>query len=120
MLRDGSLSAGHARALLPLEDDEKEVSLAQRIVEKELSVREVERMVAAIKRSEQEKETPEEAPLDQRTVYMKDLEERMMRTLGRRVKIRQGSRKRVVELSFEDDKDLEELLRSLAGQDIFG
>lgn len=119
MLRDGSLSAGHARALLPLEDDEKEVSLAQRIVEKELSVREVERMVAAIKRAEQEDEQPEEAPLDQRTVYMKDLEERMMRTLGRRVKIRQGSRKRVVELSFEDDKDLEELLRSLAGQDIF-
>lgn len=119
MLRDGSLSAGHARALLPLEDDEKEVSLAQRIVEKELSVREVERMVAAIKRAEQEEETPEEAPLDQRSVYMKDLEERMMRTLGRRVKIRQGSRKRVVELSFEDDKDLEELLKSLAGQDIF-
>ncbi len=118
MLRDGSLSAGHARALLPLEDDEKEVSLAQRIVEKELSVREVERMVAAIKRSEQD-ETPEEAPLDQRSVYMKDLEERMMRTLGRRVKIRQGARKRVVELSFEDDKDLEELLRSLVGQDIF-
>lgn len=119
MLRDGSLSAGHARALLPLEDDEKEVSLAQRIVEKELSVREVERMVAAIKRAEQEEETPEEAPLDQRSVYMKDLEERMMRTLGRRVKVRQGSRKRVVELSFEDDKDLEELLKSLAGQDIF-
>lgn len=119
MLRDGSLSAGHARALLPLEDDEKEVSLAQRIVEKELSVREVERMVAAIKRSEQEDEQPEETPLDQRRVYMKDLEERMMRTLGRRVKIRQGARKRVVELSFEDDKDLEELLKSLAGQDIF-
>lgn len=119
MLRDGSLSAGHARALLPLEDDEKEVSLAQRIVEKELSVREVERMVAAVKRAEQEDETPEEAPLDQRSVYMKDLEERMMRALGRRVKIRQGARKRVVELSFEDDRDLEELLKSLAGQDIF-
>lgn len=119
MLRDGSLSAGHARALLPLEDDEKEVSLAQHIVEKELSVREVERMVAAVKRAEQEDETPEEAPLDQRSVYMKDLEERMMRALGRRVKIRQGARKRVVELSFEDDRDLEELLKSLAGQDIF-
>lgn len=119
MLRDGSLSAGHARALLPLEDDEKEVSLAQRIVEKELSVREVERMVATIKRAEQEDEQPEETTLDQRSVYMKDLEERMMRTLGRRVKIRQGSRKRVVELSFEDDNDLEELLRSLAGQDVF-
>ena len=57
--------------------------------------------------------------LDQRTVYMKDLEERMMRTLGRRVKIRQTPRKKIVELSFEDDSDLEELLKKLAGQDIF-
>ena len=43
----------------------------------------------------------------------------MMRTLGRRVKIRQTPRKKIVELSFEDDSDLEELLKKLAGQDIF-
>lgn len=118
MLRDGSLSAGHARALLPLEDDEKELKLAQRIIEKELSVREVERLVAAMKQSEVAEE-PEEAPLDQRKVYMKDLEDRLMKSLGRRVKIRQGARKRVVELSFEDDGDLEELLKKIAGTEIF-
>lgn len=118
MLREGSLSAGHARALLPLEDDEKELALAQRILEKELSVREVERLVAAAKQAETP-DQPEEAPLDQRTVYMKDLEERLMKALGRRVKIRQGARKRVVELSFEDDGDLEELLKKLAGTEIF-
>ena len=39
MLRNGSLSAGHARAVLMLEDEENMVKLAQRIVEKELSVR---------------------------------------------------------------------------------
>lgn len=118
MLRDGGLSAGHARALLPLEDDEKELKLAQRIIEKELSVREVERLVAAMKQSEVAEE-PEEAPLDQRKVYMKDLEDRLMKSLGRRVKIRQGARKRVVELSFEDDGDLEELLKKIAGTEIF-
>lgn len=118
MLREGSLSAGHARALLPLEDDEKELALAQRILEKELSVREVERLVAAAKQAETP-DQPEKAPLDQRTVYMKDLEERLMKALGRRVKIRQGARKRVVELSFEDDGDLEELLKKLAGTEIF-
>lgn len=119
MLRNGSLSGGHARALLPLEDEEKEIALAQRIVEKELSVREVERMVATIKTAGDRPEEPEEAPLDQRAVYMKDIEQRVMQAMGRRVKIRQGSRKRVVELSYEDDQDLEDLLKVLAGQDIF-
>lgn len=119
MLRNGSLSGGHARALLPLEDEEAEIRLAQRIVEKELSVREVERMVAAIKAAGDRPEEPEEAPLDQRAVYMKDIEQRVMQAMGRRVKIRQGSRNRVVELSYEDDQDLEELLKVLAGQDIF-
>ena len=69
--------------------------------------------------SEQADADGEPDKLDQRTVYMKDLEERMMRTLGRRVKIRQTPRKKIVELSFEDDSDLEELLKKLAGQDIF-
>ena len=119
MLRNGSLSAGHARAVLMLEDEENMVKLAQRIVEKELSVREAERLATAAKQAEQAEADGEPDKLDQRTVYMKDLEERMMRTLGRRVKIRQTPRKKIVELSFEDDSDLEELLKKLAGQDIF-
>lgn len=120
MLRDGTLSAGHARALLALEDDEKAIKLAQHIVEKDLSVREVERLVNIAKQTEQDgKSDIESKPLDQKAVYMKDLEDRMMRTLGRRIKIRQTPRKRVVELSFEDDNDLEELLKKIAGQDIF-
>ena len=122
MLRNGSLSAGHARAVLMLEDEENMVKLAQRIVEKELSVREAERLATAAKQAEQAEQADadgEPDKLDQRTVYMKDLEERMMRTLGRRVKIRQTPRKKIVELSFEDDSDLEELLKKLAGQDIF-
>ena len=125
MLRNGSLSAGHARAVLMLEDEENMVKLAQRIVEMELSVREAERLATAAKQAEQAEQAEqadadgEPDKLDQRTVYMKDLEERMMRTLGRRVKIRQTPRKKIVELSFEDDSDLEELLKKLAGQDIF-
>jgi ParB family transcriptional regulator, chromosome partitioning protein len=125
MLRDGSLSAGHARALLTVEDEEKQIAMAHRIAEKELSVREAEKLAASAKQAtEQTAERAEDdesgAEADeQKKVYMKDLEERMMRTLGRRVKIRRTPRKRVVELSYEDDGDLEELLKKLAGQDIF-
>lgn len=125
MLRDGSLSAGHARALLTVEDEEKQIAMAHHIAEKELSVREAEKLAASAKQvTEQTAERAEDdesgAEADeQKKVYMKDLEERMMRTLGRRVKIRRTPRKRVVELSYEDDGDLEELLKKLAGQDIF-
>lgn len=125
LLRDGSLSAGHARALLTVEDEEKQIAMAHRIAEKELSVREAEKLAASAKQAtEQTAERAEDdesgAEADeQKKVYMKDLEERMMRTLGRRVKIRRTPRKRVVELSYEDDGDLEELLKKLAGQDIF-
>ena len=125
MLRDGSLSAGHARALLTVEDEEKQIAMAHRITEKELSVREAEKLAASAKQAaeqtaERAEDDESEAEADgQKKVYMKDLEERMMRTLGRRVKIRRTPRKRVVELSYEDDGDLEELLKKLAGQDIF-
>ena len=44
-LRDGKISAGHARAILGLKDEEKMLSVAERVVEKELSVRDVERTV---------------------------------------------------------------------------
>ena len=97
MLRNGSLSAGHARAVLMLEDEENMVKLAQRIVEKELSVREAERLATAAKQAEQAEQADadgEPDKLDQRTVYMKDPEERMMRTLGRRVKIRRRRARR--------------------------
>lgn len=120
LLREGSLSMGHARALLGLSDTEEAVRLAERTVEKELSVREVERLVRLINQRLEEASQPEEPQsLDQHAVYMKDLENRLMTRMGRKVKIRQSGRKKIVELSFEDDKDLEELLLRLGGQDLF-
>jgi hypothetical protein len=50
---------------------------------------------------------------------MKELERRAMSTLGRKVRISRSSRKKVVELTYDNDEDLEALLRSLCGQSIF-
>ena len=117
LLRDGKLSMGHARALLGLEDAGEMVHLAEKTVEKEYSVREVERLVRL---ANQRKEEPEEAPEpDQKTVYMKDLETRLMQQMGRRVRIHQTARKKTVELTYEDEDDLEELLRRIGGDDLF-
>lgn len=117
LLKDGKLSMGHARALLGLEDAGEMVRLAEKTVEKEYSVREVERLVRL---ANQRKEEPEEAPEpDQKTVYMKDLETRLMQQMGRRVRIHQTARKKTVELTYEDEDDLEELLRRIGGDDLF-
>ena len=50
---------------------------------------------------------------------MKDLEDKLRTKLGRKVKISDTGKKKTVELTFEDDDDLANLLKTLVGQDIF-
>ena len=117
LLKNGELSAGHARALLGLKNEEQMASLAQRIIEKGLSVRDVEKTVRLM--NYQPEETEEDEGLTQRKVYMRDLEHRAVRVLGRRVKIVKNAKKKVVELAYSDDDDLEALLTSICGNDFF-
>ena len=121
MLRDGKLSMGHARALLGLTYEEDMIRLAEKTVEKELSVREVEKIVKQTLAAAQDDGDvdPEEGVVLQRKIYMKDLEQKVTNAMGRRVRIHQTGRKQTVELSFENDEDLEELLKSIVGEDIF-
>ena len=120
LVQDGKLSMGHARAILGLEDEDRMLSLAEMTVERELSVREVEALVR--KYNTAEEDVPEADPdheTTQRRVYMKELENKMRTALGRKVKIRETGKKKTVELSFEDYEDLENLLKTIVGQDIF-
>ena len=117
MLKDGTLSAGHARALLGLDDKSKIVELAQRCIDRGLSVRDVE---AAVKRANEAAfEEVEERVHPQIRVQMKELERRAMSTLGRKVRISRSSKKKIVELTYDDDADLESLLLMLCGEQIF-
>lgn len=120
LLRDGKITNGHARAILGLEDDEQMIILAQKTVEKELSVREVE---ATVRKLLAQKDIEiVEATGDsnvQKRVYMRELERRAMDRLGRKVKINQTNKKKTVELTFDSDSDLEELLVLLCGKNFF-
>ena len=117
LLKTGQLSAGHARALLGLKNEEQIAPLAQRIVEKDLSVRDVERTVRLMNYEPEVEE--EDEPLTQRKAYMKDLEHRAVTVLGRRVRILKTNKKKVIELAYSDDEDLEALLRTICGEDFF-
>ncbi len=120
LLKDGKITNGHARALLGLDYEEDMIILAEKICERDLSVREVERLVRRIlaeKDIEELKESRDEAL--QRRVYMRELEQRAMDRLGRRVKINQTAKKKTVELTFDSDSDLEEVLCLLCGDNFF-
>ncbi len=117
MLRDGEISAGHARALLGLTNKEKMLECAQRIVEKTMSVREIEAYVQRL--NNLSVESDEERVHPQIKAHMKELEHRAMSALGRKVRISRSSHKKVLELSYNDDEDLEALLKSLCGDNIF-
>ncbi|MBQ7322663.1 MAG: ParB/RepB/Spo0J family partition protein [Clostridia bacterium] len=125
MVRTGELTQGHARALLGLDREEDVPSLAARIVEKQLSVRDTE---AAVKRlnalaaREEEDELPDAEEKDaagQRRIYMRELEHRVTENLGRRAKITATPRKKVLEIAYSDDEDLEALLKTICGNGIF-
>ena len=120
LVQDEKLSMGHARAILGLTDEEKMLPLAEMTVNKELSVREVEALVRKYNTVPEEMpEVVEDNAAMQRRIYMKDLEDKIRTKLGRKVKISDTGKKKTVELSFEDDDDLAELLKTLAGQDFF-
>ena len=123
MLRNGEITTGHARTLLALEDEEAILPLAKKIVENNLSVRDVENAVKKLNAiSEEEAEAEIAAPSPYKMMarsHMRELERRSMEALGRKVRILQTSRKRVVELSFDSNDDLEVLLSAICGKTIF-
>ena len=122
-VKEGTLSAGHARALLALDKAEDMETVAERVIAKELSVRETEMLVKKLlahAESVDMIEADSEKGLAKLTrIHMKELERRSQSTLGRRVRITNTGKKKTVELSFENNEDLEALLKVLCGNDFF-
>jgi ParB family chromosome partitioning protein len=119
LLKNGELTAGHARALLGLKNEEQMASLAQKIVEKDLSVRDVERTIRLMNYEPEAVEAEEETALTQRKAYMHELEHRAVSVLGRKVRILKTAKKKVIELAYDDDDDLEALLKTICGETFF-
>lgn len=113
-VKSGELTAGHARALLSLRDPYDIPVLADRIIEKSLSVRAAEAMAKSMNaKTDEDPELPA-APADP-VNYVSVLEDRARTALGRPVKIVSRGKKRRIELGYEDNEDLEALLTALCG-----
>ena len=113
----GKLSAGHARTLLGLKKADDMFECARLIEEKSLSVREAEGLV---RKKNQQPSTPEndQQPAASEVDYVGRLAAKAQKLLGRKVIIAYGGRSQKIEVFFEDDADLEDLLKRLCGHEI--
>lgn len=107
MLEDGSLSAGHGRALLPLGAEEKITAAAQEVVKQGLNVRQTEALVKHLLLG------PRPVMPRPDTIYVKALEERLTRQTGRKVRVVSGPKKGKLEIEYYGNEDLDVLLASL-------
>lgn len=119
LVAEGKLSAGHARALLGLDDKDIIHQIALEVSEKELSVRETEELVRRLNKPRAVKNPVVTEENDSEPDYVAILEKKVRQTIGRRVKIVSGKRSKKLEIEFSDDRDLENLLATLCGKSIF-
>lgn len=111
LTREGKISAGHARALLSLGDEEKMVEIADLILKKEISVREVERLAKAAAKEK----TQQEKPIPRRDTFYDEVELALTNSLGRRIKVNVNKKENrgTIEIEFFDQKDLSDISRLL-------
>ncbi len=112
MLEEGTLSAGHARAILGAPSPALQVECAKKVVDNQLSVRQTEALVKALNKPPKE-ETPPVDPMEDIRMYLDALEKDLASSLGRKVKIAHKGNKGKIELEYYGDEDLELLLTAL-------
>ena len=111
MVSDGRLSSGHVRALITIDDEEKQIKLAVQAVEQGLSVRQVEALAKANKNVKKSKAAKKKKSAD-----VKRVEEDLKVALGTKVNLNQNGKKGKIEIEFYSKDELErliELLKSL-------
>lgn len=120
LVNRGTISGGHARALLGLTDKSKMLPLAEKIYINGLSVRGTEEAVKEENRKTVKEISDEKLKNEPvRVNYMKVIEERFTGITGRRCRISEKKGVKTFQLEYRDNSDLEEILKLLAGEHIF-
>ena len=108
MVRDGRLSAGHARAIAALKSEKQQKEVAQKVAALGLSVRQTELLCSNV-----QKAPAKPKPVTLEVDYVAECEKKLSKVLGRGVKIVNGKRKGRFELDFYDQDDLQVLIDML-------
>ena len=107
MVIDDMISTGHARALLAVEDGEEQYTLAQKIFDEKLSVRDIEKLVKNLHKPSKPKKLDDKA---MQAIYQ-DIEEKLKQSLGTKVSVSsKGNGAGKIEIEFYSHDDLDRLL----------
>ncbi|HAL29653.1 MAG TPA: chromosome partitioning protein ParB [Coriobacteriia bacterium] len=107
-LYQGRLSAGHARAILSIPDDDRRHTLARKCVDEGLSVREAESLAKLLAAGASISASRPVTPKSYKIVARK-----LRRLLSTNVRVRQTAKKGKIEIDFHDEGDLERIMRLL-------
>lgn len=117
MLVNNEITSGHARALLSIENEKKQVELAKQIVKEQMSVRQVEKAVKLLAKAPREKKQKQND--EALELIFRNLEDRMKTVMGTKVNIsRKDKNKGRIEIEYYSESELErivELIESIRG-----
>jgi len=102
----GKISAGHARALLAIDDKKKQLEIAQKVIDQQLNVRDIEKLVMQKDAKEEKKEVKKD-------VEIIDIEDRLKKVLSTKVNIIHKKNKGKIEIEYYSNDDLERILELL-------
>ncbi|WPX10167.1 ParB/RepB/Spo0J family partition protein [Caldicellulosiruptor danielii] len=104
LIIEGKISEGHAKVLLSIVDEDQREKLAQLVVEKNMSVRELE---SIIKSNDEKKEFEVESEV------IREIEENLMKLFGLKVRIQKKRNRGKIEIEFSSDEELEKIISIL-------
>ena len=109
LVEKGTLSAGHARALVPVLDPKLQLAAAKEVAEKGLSVRQTEQLAARLLRRPKEEPVRSGISVD----YCAEVGDRLSKSLGRRVRLVDGKKSGRIVLEYYGADDREALIEKL-------
>lgn len=107
MIEFGKLTAGHGKALLRIVDKNEQLKLAKRVVEEELSVRDIENIVKNMIENNDSNLVKRKKEKD---VFIIDVEEKLMNIFGTKVNISKGRNKGKIEIEYYNDDELNNII----------
>lgn len=122
-IREGILTAGHARAILSVNSPEKRALLAEKIIKEKMSVRQAEEWAKEFNESEERKTDSEKGNNKTNKNYlppeMREVETRLRGLLATKVKIKTGKKGGKIEIDYYSEDDLERIVGALLQEDIY-
>lgn len=118
LLAEGQISIGHARALLSIQDENIQQEIAYRIIDENLSVRQVEKMVSDLNKNNEENNLQEGKDKSQQKIneiastdpLINDVEEKLQNIFGTKVQLKYKTGKGKIEINYYSDDELDRIL----------